>query len=89
MPGNPYWVVGDPDGIDLRLVFVSVSEGKTSKNRVHMDLLPRGGSQSDELSRLELLGARVVDDRRLLEPGGWIVMEDVEGNEFCLEGGDS
>jgi predicted enzyme related to lactoylglutathione lyase len=89
MPGNPYWVVGDPDGRDPRLVFVNVPEKKATKNRLHLDLVPRGGSQRDELVRIESLGARIVDDRRSLEPGGWVVMEDPEGNEFCLEGGDS
>lgn len=85
MPGNPFWVVGDALGSDLRLVFVNVSEEKASKNRVHLDLLPRGGSQDEELARIELLGARIVDDRRRREPGGWVVMADLEGNEFCLE----
>jgi predicted enzyme related to lactoylglutathione lyase len=28
----------------------------------------------------------VVDDRRGLEGGGWVVLADPEGNEFCLEG---
>jgi predicted enzyme related to lactoylglutathione lyase len=89
MPGNPYWVVGDPDGLALRLVFVEVAESKATKNRLHLDLVPRGANQLDELARIEALGGRVVDDRRRLEPGGWIVMADPEGNEFCLEGGGS
>lgn len=90
VPGNPYWVVGDPDGSATpRLVFVNVPERKATKNRLHIDLAPRGGSQRDELARIESLGARIVDDRRHLEPGGWVVMEDLEGNELCLEGGDS
>lgn len=86
VPGNPYWLVGTADGSDLRLVFVNVPEEKASKNRLHLDLFPRDGSQANELERIESLGARIVDDRRRVEPGGWVVLEDLEGNEFCLEG---
>ena len=89
MPGNPFWLVGEPDGHHPRLVFVSVPEGKATKNRLHLDLLPRDAGQADELARIEALGARVLEDRRGLEPGGWVVLEDPEGNEFCLEGGDA
>jgi hypothetical protein len=32
-----------------------------------------------------MLGATVVDDRRGLTPGGWVVLADPEGNEFCVE----
>jgi predicted enzyme related to lactoylglutathione lyase len=39
-----------------------------------------------ELDRLLTLGATVVDDRRHVEGGGWVVLTDHEGNEFCLEG---
>lgn len=85
-PGNPFWWVG-PDEDTLRhLVFVEVSEPKDRKNRLHLDLLPQGESQAQELARLELLGARIVDDRRESEPGGWVVMADLEGNEYCVEG---
>jgi hypothetical protein len=43
------------------------------------------GSQVDELARLEALGARVIDDRRHVSPGGWVVLAYPEGNEFDLE----
>lgn len=89
MPGNPFWLVGRPDGEDgPRLVFVEVSEAKTVKNRLHLDLVPDDGSQADELARLETLGAKVVDDRRGAAPGGWVVLVDPAGNEFCLEGSE-
>lgn len=87
MPGNPFWWVGPDEETLPHLVFVEVAEPKSSKNRLHLDLVPRGGSQDQELRRLSALGARVVDDRREAEPGGWIVMADLEGNEFCVEGG--
>jgi predicted enzyme related to lactoylglutathione lyase len=84
-PGNDHWVVGQPDGSVPRLVFVTVPEEKATKNRVHLDLLPNDTSQEEEIARLLDLGASVVDDRRRSSPGGWIVMADPEGNEFCLE----
>ena len=84
MPGNPFWVVGQPGGTGPRLVFVNVPEAKALKNRVHLDIVP-DGSQAEELARLEALGARVIDDRRLISPGGWVVLADPEGNEFDLE----
>ena len=84
-PGNPFWVVSPPgDGLP-RLVFVTVPERKTVKNRVHLDLLPGSDDQAVEVVRLVDLGARVVDDRRELQPGGWVVLADPEGNEFCVE----
>lgn len=87
MPGNPYWVVGDPAGSLPRLVFVTAGEVTGEKNPVHLDLLPVDGAQEKLLDRALALGAKVIDDRRELEPGGWIVLADPEGNEFCLEAG--
>lgn len=85
MPGNPFWVVGETPGSSPRLVFVQVPESKAAKNRIHLDLVPVHGTQAEEVIRLESLGARVVDDRRGADPGGWVVMVDPEGNEFCVE----
>jgi catechol 2,3-dioxygenase-like lactoylglutathione lyase family enzyme len=67
------------------LVFVPVPEGKTLKNRLHIDLAPPvGADQGAEVLRLEGLGATRVDigqdDARVT----WVVMADPEGNEFCV-----
>ena len=86
-PGNDYWVLRPPDGNGPRLVFVTVPARSPTKNPVHLDLVPRDLSQEDEVARLVALGASVVDDRRLLDPGGWVVLADPEGNEFCVEHG--
>ena len=86
MPANPFWLVAESEDSSPRLVFVEVPESKRVKNRLHLDLLPTRVSQQDEVLRIESLGARIVDDRRGVEPGGWVVMEDPEGNEFCIEG---
>ncbi|MGH9054560.1 MAG: VOC family protein [Acidimicrobiales bacterium] len=87
MPGNPFWIVGDPDSTTTRLVLVEVPEPKAVKNRVHVDLLPNEDSGEGEVERILGLGATIVDDRRDTTPGGWVVMADPEGNEFCVEQG--
>lgn len=86
-PGNQYWVVEREDGRWPRLVFVTVPEEKSAKNRVHLDLVPTDLTQGAEADRLLRLGAHIVDDRRAVAPGGWVVLEDPEGNEFCVERG--
>jgi predicted enzyme related to lactoylglutathione lyase len=85
MPGNEFWVASPPENRWPRLVFVTVPEKKVVKNRVHLDLMPAQGDQAREVQRLRGIGASVVDDRRDLEPGGWVVLADPEGNEFDVE----
>jgi hypothetical protein len=59
--------------------FVRVPEGKTAKNRIHPDLRAPGPI-ADEVERLVELGATV-----LRAGADLVVMQDVEGNEFCVE----
>jgi predicted enzyme related to lactoylglutathione lyase len=66
-----------------RLYFVRVPEGKTIKNRVHLDVVPADRTQDEEITRLTGLGARIISDRR--PELGWVVLADPEGNEFCVE----
>ncbi len=84
----------DPTGEGPRLFFQLVPEGKTAKNRVHIDVRAAPGLQGEdrmaalesECERLVGLGASRL---RRLEPdamnAGCIVMQDPEGNEFCLD----
>ena len=73
---------GSPeDGTSPDLLFLKVPEGKTLKNRLHLD--PRPEDQAVEVQRLEALGAARVtvgqgDDVT------WVVMADPDGNEFCV-----
>jgi hypothetical protein len=60
-----------------RFFFVLVPEPKTVKNRLHFDL--RADDPAAEIVRLVGLGARVTSEQDRLT-----VMEDPEGNEFCL-----
>ena len=66
------------------LVFATVPEGKTVKNRLHLDLRPVGCSHAEEVERLIGLGARRADVGQGQVP--WVVLADPEGNEFCVLG---
>jgi catechol 2,3-dioxygenase-like lactoylglutathione lyase family enzyme len=64
------------------IALVVVPEGKSAKNRVHLDITPFDTTQLEEVRRLERLGARQADIGQKDTP--WIVMADPEGNEFCV-----
>jgi hypothetical protein len=64
------------------LVFVTVPEDKTVKNRLHLDIRPVGCSHDAEVERLIGLGARRHDLGAGVHP--WAVLADPEGNEFCV-----
>ena len=66
------------------IVFVSVPEGKTVKNRLHLDIRPLDRPYEDEVRRLIDLGARRADIGQGAVP--WVVLSDPEGNEFCVLG---
>ncbi|MGW3285091.1 VOC family protein [Streptomyces sp. NPDC001002] len=78
---------GDEEALieDAGLLFVTVPESKTVKNRVHFDLQPADRTRDEEVQRLIDLGATVVDDQRTGDGDGWVVLSDPEGNEFCVE----
>lgn len=85
----------DPEGTGPRIFFQQVSEAKTAKNRVHLDVRTASELRGDErmtaleteCARLVALGARRVDRHEPAPPMsiGFIVMADPEGNEFCLD----
>jgi hypothetical protein len=87
--------VVDPDGAGPRVFFQKVPEGKTAKNRVHLDLRAAPGLEGDErMAALEAECERLVGlgatRRQRFEPAppmsaGFIVLQDPEGNEFCLD----
>lgn len=84
----------DPTGAGPRLFFQRVPEGKTVKNRLHLDVRVGTGLVGDErLAALEAECARLLPlgaTRVELLPAddeneSCLVMRDVEGNEFCLD----
>jgi predicted enzyme related to lactoylglutathione lyase len=82
-PGDPEASVPLGDGLP-NLLFERVPEGKTVKNRVHLDLQP-DHPRDGEVDRLLSLGATVVADHRRPDGTGWATLADPEGNEFCVE----
>ncbi|MFI6681349.1 VOC family protein [Kribbella sp. NPDC050470] len=81
----------DPSGVGPRLYFQRVPEGKVAKNRVHLDVRVAYDLEGEErLAALEAECARLVPlgarRERLLYDGtdACMVMQDIEGNEFCL-----
>ena len=75
--------IASPDGSSPTIDVFAVPEAKTVKNRLHFDLRADGVSTSIELERLLALGARRKDVGQGAEVS-WVVLEDPEGNEFCL-----
>ena len=66
------------------LVFVPVPEGRTVKNRLHIDLAPHVTQDRDaEIATLLERGATRVDVGQS-EDATWTVLADPEGNEFCV-----
>ncbi len=85
----------DPEGDGPRIFIQRVPEGKTAKNRVHLDVraapglegVERMAARETESERLGGLGATRVQRYDPPPPLqlGTIVMNDPEGNEFCLD----
>ncbi|MFJ8434992.1 VOC family protein [Kitasatospora sp. NPDC094019] len=88
------FVAQDPERVGPRLYFQRVPEGKVVKNRLHLDVRVGTGLAGEEriaaleaeCARLEALGGTFL---YLLRADGFnescLVMQDVEGNEFCLD----
>ncbi|MGH3385979.1 MAG: VOC family protein [Nocardioidaceae bacterium] len=68
------------------MTFALVPEGKTAKNRLHLDVNPTDRDQADEVRRLLDLGARPADVGQTGEES-WVCLADPEGNEFCVLAG--
>jgi len=69
---------------DQGLVFVPVPEGKTVKNRLHIDLAPHTSQdRDDEIATLLERGATLADIGQD-DDVTWTVLADPEGNEFCV-----
>ncbi|MFC9814248.1 VOC family protein [Streptomyces virginiae] len=81
-PGDPEALVSAPGST---LLFVTVPDTKSVKNRVHVDLQPQDRTRDEEVERIVALGATVVGDHRRPDGTGWVTLADPEGNEFCVE----
>jgi hypothetical protein len=91
---NSASAIVDPAGVGARVYFQRVPEGKSVKNRVHLDVNVGGGRTTPleerrkridrEAERLVAAGAR---RGRAVEQRGefWVQMHDPEDNEFDLQ----
>jgi len=78
------WVALEPPH-GITVSFQLVPEAKTVKNRVHLDVdVP---DLEDAVAAAELLGATRHGEVVYDELGGFQVMLDPEGNEFCFVNG--
>jgi len=76
-------VIGPSDNAPVGMCFMPVTDVKTVKNRVHLDVTTRAEDRDAEIERLVALGARRVDIGQTGEEA-WTVLADPEGNEFCV-----
>ncbi|HEX6936228.1 MAG TPA: VOC family protein [Actinomycetes bacterium] len=84
----------DPDGKGPAIGFLRVPEGKTAKNRMHIDIRVAGEPPWDMAEREKLIrakaaelataGATAVREESYGAHLGHVVMLDPEGNEFCV-----
>lgn len=92
---NSASAIHHPEGSGPRVFFQQVPEEKAGKNRVHLDVRAAPGLQGEErmaaleeqCERLVALGATRLQRFEPAPPmgAGFIVMQDPEGNEFCLQ----
>ena len=78
---DEFWHYVDPPGW-TRLAFQKVPEGKTVKNRLHLDVgVP---DIADATDQAETLGAQRVGGIHSDTAGSFQVLLDPEGNTWCL-----
>jgi len=78
---SPYFAMLEPSEIGVRMLFIKVPEGKTAKNRMHVDF--HAPDREAEVQRLVGLGATrgaTYDEYGV----NWTTLSDPEGNEFCI-----
>ncbi|MCE7011329.1 VOC family protein [Kibdelosporangium philippinense] len=84
----------DPEGVRPKMSFLRVPEGKTAKNRLHIDI-PIGGGRHvpieerwprvlAHVDKLTSAGATVVEQYDHDGQPDHMLMTDPEGNEFCV-----
>jgi predicted enzyme related to lactoylglutathione lyase len=76
-------VIGPDVTAPVGICFMPVTDAKTVKNRVHLDLTTSAADRDAEIERLLTLGARRVDIGQTGQES-WTVLADPEGNEFCV-----
>lgn len=82
-PSQEGWVyLGDRGDAQPRLVFQPVSEPKSSKVRIHLDLTVEDIDKAIDV--VTALGGRFTGERHDYDEGIVVVMADPEDHEFCM-----
>jgi predicted enzyme related to lactoylglutathione lyase len=77
-----YVMLVDGDGAGPKLLLQRVPESKTVTNRMHFDI--ECADVDGEARRLESIGAVRLEGPVSEHGSTWVVMQDPEGNEFCV-----
>jgi Glyoxalase-like domain len=80
-PDEDFVVLNDAEGSNVNVSISKVPEPRVGKNRLHLDLYT--DDQEGEVKRLLELGAK-LHPRVPKEGEDFIVLEDPEGNLFCV-----
>ena len=80
---DEYVGIGAAGGEQPTIVFIRNGDARRGKLPLHIDVNATDREQPDELERLLALGARPADVGQTGEES-WHVLQDPEGNEFCL-----
>lgn len=81
--GGPYLALVPEDGPGIELLLQRTPDGKTGKNRVHLDL--RTTDLDAEVERVQAAGGVVLTGEPVVEHGWrWHVLADPDGNELCV-----
>ena len=86
-PGDDEVLIVAPEGAGPGMLFIAVPEGRSGKNRWHLDVQPAQRTRDEEVERLLGIGATTHEDHRKPDGTGWVTMADPEGNLFCVERG--
>ena len=87
-PPSDDWVILDPpykstwDAPGASLALSVTGYPQSHPPRIHLDLY--ADDQAAEIARLKSLGARDVDWHGYPDDADWVVLEDTEGNRFCV-----
>jgi len=73
----------DSPSPERRILFQTVPEEKTIKNRIHWDVRLAGTDKDEARAALEARGATFLWTASQ-GPHSWHTMADPEGNEFCI-----
>ena len=73
--------VQDPAGFGPTILFQPMDDGRTQRNRIHVDISVAHDIAERRLAAALAAGGRLVSDERAR---AWWVLADADGNEACL-----